>query len=107
MKLIAIFVLAGTLAAQPRFEAATVKPAEPGNLKGVRGGCHGIDSKGGGDTADIPLGRCVISDARLSHMITMAWQLKEVSMIQNAPDWVIGTDERYNVQAKAEDSRAT
>jgi hypothetical protein len=31
-------------------------------------------------------------------MITMAWQLKEVAMIQNAPDWVIGTDERYNLQ---------
>ena len=107
MKFITLFLLAATVAAQPRFEVATIKPAEPGNLKGVRGGCRGIDSKSRGDNADIPLGRCVISDGRLSHMITAAWQLKEVSMIQNAPDWVMGTDERYNLQAKAEDSHAT
>jgi uncharacterized protein (TIGR03435 family) len=108
MKYITVFLLlGGVLAAQPRFEVATIKPAEPGNLKGYRGGCRGIDTKTAGDAADIPLGRCVVSDARLSHMITMAWSLKTISMIQNAPDWVIGTDERYNLQAKAEDQKAT
>jgi uncharacterized protein (TIGR03435 family) len=40
-------------------------------------------------------------------MIFIAWRLKTMGMIQNAPDWVIGTDERYNLQAKAEDPKAT
>ena len=108
MKLIPLFLIAGILAAQqPAFEVASVNPAEPGNLKGVRGGCRGIDSKISPDSAGIPMGRCVISDGRLSHLIAIAWQLKTISMIQNAPVWVIGGDERFTIQAKAEDPRAT
>ena len=107
MRLMALFLFAGILSAQPAFEVAAIHLAEPGNMKGVRGGCHGIDSRSTGDIVDVPLGRCVITDGRLSHMIVTAWQLKEVAMIQNAPDWVIGTDERYTLQAKAEDTHAT
>ena len=83
------------------FEAASVRPSTSGS-SGVRGGCHGTDSK-----SDIPLGRCVVTDGRLSHLIVMAWQVKEVDMIRNAPDWVIASDERFDVQAKAENPRAT
>jgi uncharacterized protein (TIGR03435 family) len=107
MRIAFLLLAAGTLYAQSGLEVATIKLAEPGNMKGYRGGCRGVDSKSVGDNANIPIGRCVITDARLSHMITMAWSLKTISMIQNAPDWVIGTDERYNVQAKAEDPKAT
>jgi len=90
------------------FEAAAVNPAEPGNLKGVRGGCRGVDSKSNSaDGVILPLGRCVITDGRLSHLIQIAWRLKTISMIENAPDWVIGSDERFSIQAKAENQNAT
>jgi len=90
------------------FEAASVNPAEPGSLKGVRGGCRGVDSRGtSADGANIPLGRCVITDGRLSHLIQIAWQLKTITMIENAPAWVISGDERFTIQAKAENAKAT
>ncbi len=108
MKLVLLVLAAGTLCAQTTpLEVASIRLAEPGNMKGVRGGCHGVDSKSGEGNGDIPLGRCVISDGRLGHMIFIAWHLKTMTMIQNAPDWVIGTDERYNLQAKAENPKAT
>ena len=88
------------------FEVASIRPAAPGP-NGVRSGCHGVDSRYGPNESPPPLGRCIITDARLSHLIGMAWQLNAMSMIQNAPDWVIRGDERFNIQAKAEDSKAT
>ncbi len=99
-------VLAGTLTAQtagPRFEVASVKPNKPSN-NGVRGGCHGIDSKYSATEAASapPLGRCVISDGRLSHMIGIAYGVS-MQMIKGAQDWVIGGYERFDVQAKADD----
>lgn len=102
---VAVCSLAG---AQSRltFEAASVRPSTSG-YNGVRGGCRGIDSKAGGENRDIPLGRCVVTDGRLSHLIGIAWQLKSMAMLQNPPDWVIGGDERFDIQAKAENVRAT
>jgi len=88
------------------FEVASIRPAAPGP-NGVRSGCHGVDSRYGPNESAPPLGRCVITDGRLSHLISIAWQLNAMSMIRNAPDWVIGGDERFNVQAKAEDPKAT
>jgi uncharacterized protein (TIGR03435 family) len=85
---------------------ASVRPSTPG-VNGVRGGCRGVDSRYGPNEAAPPLGRCVITDGRLSHLIGIAWQLNTMSMIKNAPDWVIGGTERYNIQAKAEDPKAT
>ncbi len=73
----------------------------------MSGGCRGSDSKAGGENRDIPLGRCVITAGRLSHLIGIAWQLKSMAMLQNSPDWVIGGDERFDIQAKAENVRAT
>ncbi len=96
------------LSAQQTFEAASVHTAEPGNLKGVRGGCRGVDSKSNSaDGVILPIGRCVITDGRLSHLIFIAWQLKTISMIENAPDWVMGGDERFTIQAKAEKPNVT
>jgi uncharacterized protein (TIGR03435 family) len=88
------------------FEAASVRPSTSGS-NGVSGGCRGSDTKSGGENRDIPLGRCVISAGRLSHLIGIAWQLNSMAMLRNAPDWVIGGDERFDIQAKAEDMRAT
>lgn len=91
----------------PSFEVASVRRSTTG-INGVRGGCHGVDSKSQpSDFAPPPLGRCVITDGRLSHMIAMAYQVKSIGHIKGAPDWVIGGDERFTVQAKAENANAT
>jgi uncharacterized protein (TIGR03435 family) len=87
------------------FEAASIRPSPSGN--GVRGGCRGIDSKYGLDDTAPPLGRCVITDGRLSHLIMIAWQLNAIDMIRNAPDWVIGGAERFSIQARADDAKTT
>jgi uncharacterized protein (TIGR03435 family) len=105
------FIISVPFRAQPQtattplaFEVASVKPSILGR-NGVRGGCHGIDSKyTSGELASAPpLGRCVISDGRLSHLISIAFALRGVALIQGAPDWVIGGSERFNVEAKVED----
>ena len=84
-----------------RFEAATLKPATGG---GVRGGCRGVDTKPGADgligTIDVPLGRCVVTGARLSHLLAMAYDLKVVARSKNLPDW--DTPDFFAVEAKAE-----
>ena len=107
--LIASTGLALSTCAAQTFEVASVKPATNGN-NGYRGGCRGIDSgpSEGGSTP--PLGRCVIHDARLSHLIAMAYKLPNMSMLNSdrGPDWVARGTERFDVDAKAEDpSKAT
>jgi uncharacterized protein (TIGR03435 family) len=102
--------------AQPRpantalaFEVASVKPAVNGP-NGVAGGCHGIDTvySPKQQAGAPPLGRCVITDARLSHLIAKAWGLNSMEMLEAKPDWIARGTERFNVEAKAEDpSRAT
>jgi uncharacterized protein (TIGR03435 family) len=96
---------AAQIQAQPplAFEVASVKPSGSSS-NGVRGGCHGIDSayRPGQIAAAPPLGRCVITDGRLSHLIAIAYQVG-VQSIQGAPDWVIGGSERFDVEAKVED----
>jgi len=118
MKAIAIWLFgAGGLLmlAQPRpahpplaFEVASVKPATLGRY-GVRGGCHGIDSvyTPGQQAEAAPLGRCVISDARLSHLISIAWGLQTMAQLETGPDWIARGAERFNVEAKAEDPPKT
>ena len=88
-----------------KFEVASIKVATSG-FNGVRGGCRGIDSvysaeeqKRGG----IPsLGRCVITDARLSHLIGIAYGVS-MQVLDTGPDWIQRGDLRFDVQAKAED----
>jgi len=84
------------------FEVATVKEA-PDGPNGVRGGCHGNNSvyspsqQGGAP----PLGRCVIADARLSHLIGIAYGVSMLNL-KTGPDWIQRGDLRFNVEAKAE-----
>jgi len=52
--------------------------------------------------ATVPLGRCVITAGRLSHMIGVAYNIT-MDMLKGGPDWVAGGDNRYDVEAKAED----
>src|SRR5450432_2290170 len=59
--------------AAPTFEVATVKLSASG-YNGFRGGCRGIDSQRlPKEMAQTPLGRCVLTDGRLSHLIMMAY----------------------------------
>ena len=83
------------------FEVASVKPSTSG-INGLRGGCRGIHSKYNlNDTpAAPPLGRCVITEARLSHLIAIAYGLHSMGLMKGASDWVIAGSERFTVQAK-------
>jgi len=87
------------------FEVASVKMNATSN--GWRGGCHGIDSKPvpDGPEATIPLGRCVISGALLTHLIGIAYGI-QVQNIKGGPDWVRDSP-RFDVEAKAENTSAT
>src|SRR5262249_13121637 len=54
-----------------------------------------------------PLGRCVITDGRLSHIIGIAWGVS-MQNLSTGPEWIQRGDLRFDVQAKAEDpSKAT
>src|SRR5215469_16137452 len=93
--------------ASPAFEVASIRIARfgPG---GVRGGCHGVDSVyTPREQAEAPpLGRCVIADGRLSHMVGIAWNIT-MPMLKTGPDWIQRGDERFNLEARAEDPRHT
>jgi uncharacterized protein (TIGR03435 family) len=104
LRCVLVSVLLPGLSAQPpaAFEVASVRLSTSG-FNGVRGGCHGIDSQyGSSELAPPPLGRCVITDGRLSHLISIAYQLNAISQIKGAADWVIAGDDRFTIQAKAE-----
>src|SRR5215471_15952087 len=111
MKYIVMIAAAGLqISAQSasQFEAATVKIAKGDS--GVQGGCHGIDSHYPAALAAHapPLGRCVFTNGRLSHLIVTAYQLSSVASIKSGPDWIARGFDRYNIEAKAEDpSKAT
>lgn len=92
------------------FEVASVKVAAPGP-NGVRGGCRGIDTVYGpkdtsGGLAPPPVGRCVITDARLSHLIGIAFGVS-MQALKTGPDWIQRGDLRYDIQARAEDPSKT
>jgi uncharacterized protein (TIGR03435 family) len=89
-----------TAAAPPlAFEVATVKPDKSPN--GMTGSCHGSDSNYKSTQTAPPLGRCVINSARLSHLISIAYDLHSTGLIKGS-DWMTSGDERYNVEAQAE-----
>jgi uncharacterized protein (TIGR03435 family) len=90
------------------FEVASVKPSRSGP-NGVSGGCHGIDSifTPAARAEAAPLGRCVINDARLAHLVNIAWGLDTMQMIESGPDWIQRGMERFDVVAKAEDPSKT
>jgi uncharacterized protein (TIGR03435 family) len=92
--------------APPAFEVASIKPNKPSN-SGVTGDCHGSNSTfpPGDPGAAIPRGRCVITAARLSHLIAIAYKLP-IPRISGGPNWVWGA-ERFDIAAKAENANAT
>jgi uncharacterized protein (TIGR03435 family) len=92
-------------AAPLRFEVASIRAATSG---GYRGGCHGIDSKTHAepDEAPPPLGRCVITGARLSHMIGTAFGVS-MQDLKTGPDWIQRGDLRFDLNARAEDPAKT
>jgi uncharacterized protein (TIGR03435 family) len=87
-----------------KFEVASIKVATSG-YNGVRGGCRGIDSVYGAEEQARggipPLGRCVITDARLSHLIGIAYGVT-MQALDTGEDWIQRGDLRFDVQAKAE-----
>jgi hypothetical protein len=84
-----VLSLSGLLLARPlspEFEVASIKPTKfPG---GVTGGCHGSD--GHFETNEVmsavPLGRCVITAGRLSHIMAIAYQI-DVNRIDGRLTW--------------------
>jgi uncharacterized protein (TIGR03435 family) len=87
-----------------KFEVASIRVATSG-FNGVRGGCRGIDSVYGAEEQARggipPLGRCVITDARLSHLIGIAYGVS-MQALDTGEDWIQRGDLRFDVQAKAE-----
>src|SRR6516164_4983220 len=88
------------------FEVASIKPNTTSN--GARGGCRGTDSKVAPNDpmlrASVPMGRCVITAARLSHLLNMAWGIP-LQRISGLPDW--DGPNRFDIEAKAEDPAST
>jgi uncharacterized protein (TIGR03435 family) len=103
MKLIAMIALLSIAQAQPAFEVASVKPGLAG--AGVRGGCHGIDSRYAPNEAASapPLGRCVIRNGRLGHLLLIAYRLHSMSFVDGGLDWVKTGEDRFNIEAILED----
>ena len=87
-----------------KFEVASVKVAASG-FNGVRGGCRGVDSVFSAAEQErggiLPLGRCRITDARLSHLIGIAYGVS-MQVLDTGPDWIQRGDLRFDVEAKAE-----
>jgi uncharacterized protein (TIGR03435 family) len=102
-----LVLLCRTQAAPLEFEVASVKVSKIGN--GVRGGCHGIDSVYGPTelASAPPLGRCVITAGRLSHLIGIAFDLHSMNLIKDAPVWVNQGFDRFNIEARAENPAST
>lgn len=86
------------------FEVGTIKPAAANSPVG--GGCRGIDSRLAPDDprTNVPLGRCVLTARRLSHLMAIAYEMP-LTRISGFPEW--DTPNRFDVQAKAEDPGAT
>jgi uncharacterized protein (TIGR03435 family) len=90
--------------AELRFEVASIKPTKFST--GVMGGCHGRDAHfhPGDDQSTVPMGRCVFTAGRLTHIMAIAYNL-DVNRITRRPDW--DGPLRFDVEAKAENPSAT
>jgi uncharacterized protein (TIGR03435 family) len=95
------------LAASRQFEVASVKLNPPDGRSGVAGDCHGADSNlvVGDFINAIPRGRCVITAARLSHLIGIAYGLP-MTRISGGPEFVWGV-ERYDIAATSGNADST
>jgi uncharacterized protein (TIGR03435 family) len=105
-----LFVFAPTANGQTQpaltFEVASVKVAD--GMNGVMGGCRGVDSiyTPKQQESAPPLGRCVITNARLSHLIGIAFGVT-MQQLSTGADWIQRGDLRFDVQAKAENPAKT
>jgi uncharacterized protein (TIGR03435 family) len=103
MRLILCFLLLaitpGSPQTAPTFEVATIKPTV--SRSGVTGGCRGIDSKLAATDPrnSVPLGRCVVTAGRLSHLMSMAFGMS-LQRISGFPEW--DGPNRFDIEAKAE-----
>lgn len=70
---------------------------------GVQGGCRGFDSKSQDPRFAVPLGRCLIVGGRLSHMMSIAFNLP-MERISGYPAW--DGPSRWEVEAEVEHPRA-
>src|SRR5215831_2846237 len=100
-------VVSGMVLAGPvelEFEVASIKPTK--SPLGVNGGCHGRSAQSDHPDmeADVPLGRCVITAGRLSHIMAIAYRI-DVNRIGGRPDWE--GPSRFDIEAKAESPSAT
>jgi len=106
---LAWWVMAAAHAQQPAalsFEVASVKRSIP-EAGGVTGGCRGVDSVYTPGEEPPPLGRCVISNARLSHLVSIAWAIPGMQLIKSGPEWIAMGAERFDVVGKAESPKVT
>jgi uncharacterized protein (TIGR03435 family) len=101
---VAALVMFGVLQQPLQFEVASVKPTK--SLSGVSGGCRGRDVHLAPTDVRmaIPLGRCVITAGRLTHIMAIAYRI-DVNRIGGRPDWE--GPNRYDIEAKAESTSAT
>jgi len=101
MKLILYLLLLAIRSPQtaPAFEVASIKPTV--SRSGVTGGCRGIDSKLAATDPrnSVPLGRCVVTAGRLSHLMGMAFGMP-LQRISGFPEW--DGPNRFDIEAKAE-----
>jgi uncharacterized protein (TIGR03435 family) len=103
---LATFIAIASLSFAQSFEVASIREAPAGG--GVRGGCHGINSvyTAREQAQAPPVGQCIITDARLSHMIGIAYGVT-MQNLKTGPEWIQRGDLRFNIQAKAEDPSRT
>src|SRR5438094_9138554 len=77
VRLLLVILLSPLLFGQQplEFEVASIKPTRL--AEGVKIACHGIDSKFARNDmrVGVPLGRCVATSGRLSHMIGFAYDV--------------------------------
>lgn len=81
------------------FDAASVRRAK--GQDSVEADCRGIDSKYPPGIPVPPLGRCVMGNARLDHVIALAYELRFTESIKGGPAWARDDNVRFNIQATA------
>jgi uncharacterized protein (TIGR03435 family) len=101
---LSLFLILQLQAQSPlKFETSSVTRGRAD--KGARGGCHGTDSVFTPHQMESapPLGQCVITDARLSHLLMIAFGFRWIQPLVGGPDWARNGGFRYNVEAKVSD----
>jgi len=92
-----------------RFEVTSIKPSNA--RTSVTGGCRGTDGKYvvNSISPDPPMGRCVLSNGTLQHLISFAYSpwpapLPLTLPISRGPDWL--RSDRFTVEARSADPSA-